>query len=139
MLGPRWTDSRAEGGIVPNREMEGARRRTASGEGGKARRGVVWGNRTRLYVLVMPNQYLKALPLSRHISHLIWLYLVPWEPNKYRETARFRENEINIAELNIFIREAAVVYYNEFSAPNCAVAEGQLTAYHILCTKQCES
>lgn len=42
VLGPRWSDSRAEGGIIPNREMEGARRRAASGQGAPARQLGKW-------------------------------------------------------------------------------------------------
>ena len=94
-MGLRWSDSRVEGGIVPNREREGARRRTASGEGGEAWGVVVWGNRTRMYVLVMLHRYLKAPPLSRHVLHPIGLCLVTREPNKDREAIRFDEKTIN--------------------------------------------
>ena len=98
MLGPRWSDSRAEGGIVPNWEMEGARRRAASGEGAAAWEVARTGNRAHIHVPVFARRHLspaQAVLLPGHAQHLIGLCLVPRDQTNTASWLEFTRKQIN--------------------------------------------
>ena len=69
VLGPRWSDSRAEGGIVPNRATEGARRRAASGEGAAAWEVARMGNRAHIHVPTVARRHLSPVQAVLLLGH----------------------------------------------------------------------
>lgn len=69
MLGPRWSYSRAEGRIVPNREMEGARWRAASEEGAAAWEAARRGNRAHIHVSTVARRHLNPVQAVLLLGH----------------------------------------------------------------------
>ena len=87
-----------EGGIVPNREMEGARRRAASGEGAAAWEVARTGNRAHIHVPVLARRHLRpvrAVLLPGHAQHLIGLCLVPRDQTNTASWLEFTQKQIN--------------------------------------------
>lgn len=98
MLGPRWSDSRAEGGIVPNREIEGAWPRAASGEGAAAWEAARRGNGAHIHVPAVSRRHLRpvrAVLLPGHAQHLIGLCLVLRDQTNTASWLEFTQKQMN--------------------------------------------